>query len=154
MKQSWWDNYAVYLKSVEWDILRSACLARDGECCTECGSTVVLQAHHIKYPKNIWDTKLAHLQTLCLVCHKKKHPNGPRGKQRALSWADHLDKIESAEFPLTEDQVRTLHDIKKLTAHRDHTLRHRANVLLKSSKGAVCTNQTNQTTKNGVLIYD
>lgn len=41
--------------------------------CERCGSDNRLQAHHLRYPDNWFDTKLSDLKVLCRECHEKEH---------------------------------------------------------------------------------
>lgn len=67
-------RYRLYLDSQEWEELRKQCYARDGYRCTKCGGCrVVLQAHHVTYPKDIELTKISDLVTLCRKCHMGVH---------------------------------------------------------------------------------
>ena len=63
-----------FLKSEEWKLLRLGCLARDGAKCRLCKSrNLSNDAHHIRYPKNWFDTCLCDLVTLCRRCHDSVH---------------------------------------------------------------------------------
>jgi hypothetical protein len=64
--------YESYLKTPEWFAIRQMALDRDGNKCTECGSTDRLQAHHLTYTRRGHE-KLKDLQTLCRTCHEKQH---------------------------------------------------------------------------------
>ena len=58
---------------------RHAALARDGNCCAQCGSDHLLHIHHLGDPDNHAPDNLL---TLCASCHRKRHPvpHGPDGK--------------------------------------------------------------------------
>jgi 5-methylcytosine-specific restriction endonuclease McrA len=63
------------------DAWRKAVLARDGDCCTQCKSTVRLQADHI-LPVSMFPHLMREVvngRTLCFECHKKTDTFG--GKQ-------------------------------------------------------------------------
>ena len=68
--------YERYLQTPEWAAIRRMALDRDGNKCTQCGSTTVLQAHHVTY-KRRGHEKLKDLKTLCKNCHEQTH-----GKRR------------------------------------------------------------------------
>ena len=53
-----------------WQQSRQAALARDGQC-VDCGSTRRLHVHHLGDPDN---HALDNLATLCISCHRKRHP--------------------------------------------------------------------------------
>lgn len=65
--------YAKFLQTPVWKKLSAACIERDGHKCTECESTEILQAHHLFYRENWWDTELEDLITLCRDCHHAHH---------------------------------------------------------------------------------
>jgi hypothetical protein len=66
--------------SSEWMRNREVVMARDSRCCVDCGSTNHLHVHH----REAWnpDDPQTHapdnLETLCAVCHRRRHPL-PRG---------------------------------------------------------------------------
>jgi hypothetical protein len=63
-----------FLKSDRWQQLRLDCLARDGTKCRICKVRVLSNdAHHIRYPKNWFDTKIQDLVTLCREHHELVH---------------------------------------------------------------------------------
>lgn len=64
--------YREFLQSPFWKDISSQCKARDGRC-KKCGSRQRLQAHHVFYPSDWFDTTLEHLITLCHFCHKEAH---------------------------------------------------------------------------------
>ncbi len=64
--------YPEYLKTPEWAAIRTMVLERDGNKCTECGSTSSLQAHHKTYARRGHE-KRKDLTTLCRPCHEKHH---------------------------------------------------------------------------------
>jgi 5-methylcytosine-specific restriction endonuclease McrA len=72
---SWKARYASFLKSKQWDILRTVTFERDGHKCTKCGSPNDLHAHHTVYRAHPQDTQPGDLITLCLACHRKQHPD-------------------------------------------------------------------------------
>lgn len=88
-------EYNKLLLRKEWKEFRKTILDRDSNKCVKCGSTKILQAHHIKYIENRypWEYELQELVTLCKVCHKKEHAyiansNLPIGKEVWLPGAE------------------------------------------------------------------
>lgn len=67
------EEYKVYLESPHWKALRGEALVRDGRKCTRCGSTVILQVHHMIYRTRFEDSLLSDLITLCKECHQAEH---------------------------------------------------------------------------------
>ena len=76
--------YLELLKDDRWLDLRDRILTRDNHMCQECGHFLTrLIVHHkiYKYKEDgfgfvaPWDYSGADLITLCLDCHKTKHPN-------------------------------------------------------------------------------
>jgi hypothetical protein len=78
----------VYLKSEEWKDVRFEALAREMARCQICGEeNFSNDAHHIYYPKSVWDTKADYLVILCRECHEfaqllfNQQKNREAGKQ-------------------------------------------------------------------------
>lgn len=69
-------KYREYLASEDWTKLRSEALERDGGKCVICDSVEGLQVHHHRYPKNVKDSSLDDVETLCKVCHRLEHGYG------------------------------------------------------------------------------
>ena len=65
-------NYAEYLKTEHWQLLRGAKLQLAPKC-EECGAKHELEVHHRFYRPNWFDAKLADLKTLCHHCHIMEH---------------------------------------------------------------------------------
>lgn len=64
----------TYLKSEEWKTARMMALAKVGARCQICGKEDWHNdAHHRKYPDDIWDTGPHHLIVLCRECHNRVH---------------------------------------------------------------------------------
>lgn len=61
-----------YMRSPEWDIIRTAVKNRDNNQCVVCSSNKRLEAHHITY-KRLGNEKLSDLITLCRNCHQAIH---------------------------------------------------------------------------------
>lgn len=63
-----------FLKSEQWQTARSAALAdADGRCALCLHRDISNDAHHVWYPRNIWQTKAEHLVILCRECHTLVH---------------------------------------------------------------------------------
>lgn len=64
----------TYLKSEEWKTARMVAMARAGAKCALCGKVDWHNdAHHRKYPEDIWNTSPHHLIVLCRACHEDVH---------------------------------------------------------------------------------
>lgn len=89
----------TYLKSEEWRTARLIALAKAGGHCALCGKVDWSNdAHHKKYPEDIWDTTPNHLVILCRCCHEKVHQRfGKEASKRQWSYVNRLiledDKI-------------------------------------------------------------
>lgn len=70
-------SYREFLKSSFWQDISKSCKDRDGGKCVRCDSDDTIQAHHIEYPNNWWNTTLDMLETLCRKCHRIEHGIGP-----------------------------------------------------------------------------
>lgn len=112
-------TYEEYLCTPAWKELSRQCKERDGGRCVVCNGARNLDAHHRFYPRNLADTKLEHLTTLCRRHHElfhaaegrggrglvKPHRKG-RGSVREQTSGDERAKIlgmlVSGEFTQTE----------------------------------------------------
>lgn len=65
-------EYSAYLRSDSWRDLRRKVAERSRGLCELCGSSGH-HVHHIRYPKNLADDRLANLLMVCETCHKKLH---------------------------------------------------------------------------------
>jgi len=64
-------RYAEFLQTPFWRALALACKRRDGWRCRACGvRTRRLEAHHVRYPVDWFDTTLGDLRSLCFACHR------------------------------------------------------------------------------------
>lgn len=61
-------KYLMYLKSMDWQVVRLAVLERDNNKCKVCGSNDNLQVHHWTY-ENLYN-ELEHLDDLITVCER------------------------------------------------------------------------------------
>lgn len=64
--------YGLFLDS-DWWINLSRLKRRLVGKCEKCGTTNLLQAHHVRYPDHWFDTELEDLRVLCRACHRKEH---------------------------------------------------------------------------------
>ena len=72
-----------YLKSEQWSNVRLEALAREKGRCEICGEeSISNDAHHVWYPKNIYETTERHLVILCRPCHNFIHSMLPECKHR------------------------------------------------------------------------
>lgn len=63
-----------FLKSEKWQAVRIEALARQGGRCQFCSEfSISNDAHHIRYPENIYDTCADDLIILCRACHNLTH---------------------------------------------------------------------------------
>lgn len=65
-------QYEAYLMTEQFDQIRQAVFKRDGHKCVICGSTQILQAHHLTY-RNLGNEQTGDLITLCKNCHSIYH---------------------------------------------------------------------------------
>lgn len=109
-----------FLKSEKWSNVRLEALAREGGKCEICKEeSIHNDAHHIWYPKEIYDTKAHQLAVLCRPCHNFLHVMLPecktniesdgiaqwlKYKNAIISWR--LEKLNS--FSESEDSKKAL----------------------------------------------
>ena len=79
-------NYTEYLNSEEWKRKRELRIQTDGKVCSICGSSNVLQVHHMTY-KNIPHENNSDLITLCRACHTQIENQKDRG------WSDSFYQV-------------------------------------------------------------
>lgn len=65
-------RYLSYLKTLNWDALRTACFQVHGKKCKYCGRTKALQCHHLRY-KNLTDCNTNDVIPICEPCHDDFH---------------------------------------------------------------------------------
>lgn len=70
-------QYAEYIQSNQWKIIRKMRLKVDGYQCQTCGDNIDLEVHHkyagpphFKYAAILGKEKLEELITLCKICHE------------------------------------------------------------------------------------
>lgn len=66
-------RYSEYLNSEQWKVLSAERRKKDGYKCVCCGDANNLNVHHLFYPKDIYETELDGLVTLCKSCHLLVH---------------------------------------------------------------------------------
>jgi hypothetical protein len=80
----------------EWtEELRARIVARDGGVCTVCGSTTMLQVHHVDLDRTHSDPR--NLLTLCAACHLGYHGRGERAEEIASAHATMLARELGAD---------------------------------------------------------
>ncbi len=98
---------------------------RDGRC-IDCGSLEELHAHHIKAKKQYPDLSLEtdNGETLCFICHRKRHPDLGRlvsaASRRGLPKSEeHRRKISTARMghPVSGATRAKLSAIQKAVSH-------------------------------------
>lgn len=104
--------YRVFLKSPFWKSMSKKKRARAGKCKT-CGSTSRLQAHHIRYRKDWYETKMRDLVVLCNGCHKFEHGLGPDPVFAARFWFSQ-DISDMTKNRLLKGKPLTRSNLKKL----------------------------------------
>jgi hypothetical protein len=113
--------YGKFLKTEFWKEL-SARKKKRCKKCSRCGSTKRLQAHHIRYRDDWYDTKLRDLKVLCYVCHKIEHfgeryflPHGrPWQEEYAIDLISRLMRRISKGWLLGHRQVAILNKLKDM----------------------------------------
>lgn len=68
----WWAKYRKYLLSKEWSDIRIDLFNSRGRKCEQCGSTKMLQIHHLHY-RNVFKEEPEDLMILCGLCHQLEH---------------------------------------------------------------------------------
>src|ERR1035437_9159173 len=72
-----------FLKSDKWKAVRLEALVREKGKCQICGAeSIYNDAHHIWYPKSVYETTEKHLVVLCRGCHEFIHQMIPDCKTR------------------------------------------------------------------------
>lgn len=76
-------NYQQYLESDEWVGLRERAYERAGGKCELCSQDAGA-VHHVRYPKDFRQDKLANVIVVCNLCHRKLH--GLTGETAELAY--------------------------------------------------------------------
>ena len=63
---------ALYMKSLEWQMMRKKILKRDKYTCQGCGDKTKLEVHHITY-KRVGKEDTSDLVSVCRFCHQAIH---------------------------------------------------------------------------------
>ena len=93
----WWDDYARYLKSSEWQEIRAKIFKLRGRKCERCGKTSgPIQLHHKSYHRGGGELD-SDVEVLCIECHEKQHATQKHKREYDRSWV--LDTIPAP--PLT-----------------------------------------------------
>lgn len=104
-----------YLKSDHWRNLRLKKLVVSGTLCHFCRKdSASNDVHHVKYPKNLTDTKLSHLRVLCRRCHNLVHE--VLRKYPAIN----NEESASARWRITEHHVKRALGVKPSFANENH----------------------------------
>lgn len=86
----WWEDYNLYLSSMEWRLLRRRILDRDRDRCQGCLTKQGVEVHHLSYEMyNATGHSMAfECVTLCRECHDRIHPHmkETRRKITTASW--------------------------------------------------------------------
>lgn len=88
-------KYREFLKSEFWRALSSRKKKEVGKC-EVCGAKSGLQSHHIRYPRNWYDTRLEDLEVLCRKCHSKEHG----------LWVEEWNWLDEGKYFYGEDTSR------------------------------------------------
>ena len=102
-------KYEAYLQTEQFNNIRQAVLARDGYKCVVCGSTDMLQAHHLTY-RNLYHEPTSDLITLCRKCHSIYHAVD---KRRAAVDAIYQREDEKR---MKENWDKSYESLKKISA--------------------------------------
>jgi hypothetical protein len=71
-RESKFYKYHVYLKSVEWKIIRNKVVERDNGMCLYCKTKPAQEVHH-KHYRTIYKEKIDDLESVCSDCHRAIH---------------------------------------------------------------------------------
>lgn len=74
-------KYLAYINSKEWLDIRIEIHHSRGGKCERCGSTHILQVHHVTY-KNLFNEEPEDLELLCSGCHRAEHKINKKGKKK------------------------------------------------------------------------
>jgi hypothetical protein len=89
----------VFLRSDKWKNTRLKALAREDAKCQICGVRALdNDAHHVFYPKSIWDTHEDDLVILCRPCHDFAHKlfkKCPTRKSSMKAFVGFVDSIRA-----------------------------------------------------------
>jgi hypothetical protein len=101
-------KYEAYLQTEQFDRIRQAVFNRDGRKCVICGSTKILQAHHLTY-RNLYHEDTGDLITLCRACHSIYHAVEKRrdAVEAAYQFEDELEKArQQKEYDARADAYK------------------------------------------------
>ena len=110
------EEYSDYLRSPEWQKLRSKRLEIDGYKCQRCGRPFDLQVHHLFYPSELGtEDPYRDLITLCDVCHElvehqkqefRNNKNTKREIQRKREEEERQKRLEEFDRMIAENRRR------------------------------------------------
>lgn len=111
--------YRQFLQSTFWKELSTRKRLAVG-LCEDCGSTSHLQAHHLRYPSDWYETTEDDLQVLCRGCHAQAHGIVNREELRPLTRREIFfflsEEIRSAirkEIDVDPKAIRVLCKLRK-----------------------------------------
>jgi hypothetical protein len=87
------EEYKKLLLDPRWKEKRLKILERDGNRCTQCGTTYRLQAHHLIYEDtDPWESRDEDLITLCTYCHNEWHKNNkPSNREYSIEFMTNMN---------------------------------------------------------------
>ncbi len=101
-------EYEEYIVGSLWKTIRTRVLIRDNSRCRKC-SSLASEVHHLSYGPAVMegrdDSKLV---SLCRACHKDKHPNKNRKRQRP-----HKTTAKPKATPMTKAEKKANSQNKK-----------------------------------------
>ncbi|BAZ92645.1 restriction endonuclease [Thiohalobacter thiocyanaticus] len=103
-----------YYDTTTWEGLRTAALKRDNGVCAECGTSINLQVHHVRYPEsyfigrdryiNIEADEIGNLVTLCEQHHSERHSHIIQNIHRG----ERVTYLYEEDMPQEEIDFRTV----------------------------------------------
>ena len=97
-------RYEAYLETEQFDNIRQAVFNRDGRKCVVCGSTDILQAHHLTY-RNVYNEPTQDLITLCKTCHSIFHAVDKR-REAIETMYSRIDQERADEYVNEFERIR------------------------------------------------
>lgn len=103
------ERYREFLKTPFWKDLSRRKLEQVGHC-EVCGYHHHLQAHHLFYRLDWFDTKLEDLQVLCRTCHRIEHGRLVMFPFDIVAHAveTHLNRMDRGSTPPSMDNFRVM----------------------------------------------
>lgn len=109
-------EYRAFLRTDFWKTLSQEKKDLVGEC-ERCGSDNNLQSHHVKYPKNWFETTLDDLEVLCRKCHQTEHGISPHPFiifRNDVKWSRRIWRVDMLHRLVWEGYALTDRDRKFL----------------------------------------